>query len=170
MKRFLTFAILVFAVVSLSAQGSYLTRQIKRSFDDLEQPAFAALEFADSSVTQALTADTWSVISEFSVAGSNDCTGSDDTITITKAGGYEITATLSYDAADADTINVQIYKNGTGIGPKTLSETAEDQNVALKTYESLSQGDYVTLRMVNIVDGGDAVIKSGSLFVRRIYY
>ena len=87
MKKLMFITAFVLAALTLSAQGSYLTRTIKVGISNLEQPPFAALAFSDSTKTQALTQNTWSVISEFIAIASNDVTTSDDTITIQKNGG-----------------------------------------------------------------------------------
>ncbi|HIJ67712.1 MAG TPA: hypothetical protein HPP51_05445 [Planctomycetes bacterium] len=170
MKRLINFAILLFAVATLSAQGSFLTKQIEVHIEDLEQPAYAAVAFADSSDTYDLTKDTWSPIVNWVTAGSNDCTASSDTITITKSGTYLIQATLAYQGSDADTIHVSVLKNGTQVGCESTTETADYENVAVQEVLSLTQGDYITLGVMNETDGGDVTVSSGSMYVRRIYY
>ena len=173
MKKLLVFIILIAATLSLSAQGRYMTRQIENNFDRLNQPPFAALSFADSTVTQALTADTWSVISEFVEDASNDVTTSDDTITMQKDGGYAIDAGLTFSYGAGDTLQVQLFDGATAFGPKyVVSDTigAVTTTVHLSTYRALSQGDIVSLKMRNITDATDATVMSGSLFIRRIYH
>ena len=172
MKKLIFLIAFVFAALTLSAQGTYLTKSIKNGISNLEQPPYAALSFADSTVTQALTADIWSVISEFTTSASNDVTGSDDTITITLpgTGGYAINADLNYYTGSGDTIEVSLFKNATAIGPKmTTTGGATHETISLSHYVSLTQGDVVTLRMQNITDSTDGTVKSGSIFIRRIY-
>lgn len=172
MKKLLISLSIVFFALAAFAQGNYMTRAIEEGFRDVRQTPFAALSFADSAKTQALDSASWSVVSEFVVGAYKDVTGSDDTVTIQKAGGYLILASLSYLAGANDTINVQVFKNAAGIGPKTFTAegaTATNKNVSLGAYASCNEGDKITLRMVNLSDGTDATIRSGSLFVRRVY-
>ena len=171
MKKILFLIVaLVFAAASLSAQGGYLTRTLKVGIQDLEQPPFGAAAFADSAVTQSLTEDTWSVISEFVEIASNDLTVSDDTFRIQKNGGYAVDADLSFYYGATDTLQMQLFKNATAFGPKLVTTTgAVNSALSISTYVVLTQGDIVTLKIRNISDATDATIQSGSLFLRRIY-
>ena len=170
MKKLMFITAFVLAALTLSAQGSYLTRTIEVGINNLEQPPFAALAFSDSTKTQALTEDTWSVISEFIEISSNDVTTSDDTITIQKSGGYAVDASLGFYSTATDTLEVQLFKNATAFGPKAMSTAGVIWNtLSISTYVTLLQGDILTLKMQNTGSSDDSVLKSGSLFVRRIY-
>lgn len=170
MKRLLTFAIIILAAVTLSAQGSFLTRTLKVHIEDLEQPTYAFLSFADSAITQALTQDTWSVIDDWVVQDSSETTASSDTVTIRESGDYIIQASLSYLAGTGDTIYVAILNDGTQIGAESTTNSADPEVVFIQAHAALSEGDYITVAMMNDTDGTDATVYSGSLFVRRFYY
>ncbi len=169
MKKITFITVLAFVTLSVFSQGRFLTGEIKNAFTNLEQPPFAALSFADSTVTQALTEDTWSVISEFVAIASNDITTSDDTITMQKAGGYAVSAELSLYSTSGDTIEMQLFKNATAFGPKAYSTAGVIWlTLAINTYVTCLQGDILSLKIQNTVSDDDSVLKGGSLFIRRI--
>lgn len=165
MKRIVfLIAVALLAATTVSAQR-YGNRYLK----DRIQPPFAALSFADSSITQSLTEDTWSTITGFTADSSNLVTTSNDTIIIQESMGYEVSALLNYSGTANDTAQVSLFKNSSASGPKMQTAGALIQTVNLTHYLTLDAGDTVTVCIRNISDDDDVTVYSGGLFLKRIY-
>ena len=129
---------------------------------------YAQLAFKDSAITVALTEDTWALVanadSSLWTATVARTTSAGDSVTISVAGDYMSSFSLSYLATADDTIHAMVYKNDAATVPtgRVLSIGAEICNIAFTgLLPNLVAGDDLKPMIQNSNNGDDAVVIDG---------
>lgn len=139
---------------------------------------YAALYFADSAETIALTEDTWTEVTNATntlwiVGDTARATWAADTLGIDIDGDYVAYLSMSYYATADDTIHVRLAKNDVGLVPKAEAVSVGAEVITLSVpyvIADLDDGDGLKVQIQNSNNSDDAIVIDGSLVVYLIRY
>jgi len=145
------------------------------NFTVLYNTPVVGVYFSDSAVTIALTEDEWATVTNAAynlwtgqASGMSVTVASGDSITVSEPGDYLANISLSFSAEVTDTIEMAIVKNGTATAPR-VSLTQLDTGLVSFSLSAMlfgmTTGDDVTLKVRNISDGDDVIVRHGSAYM-----
>lgn len=123
--------------------------------------------------TPNLTQNVWfKMVPGMTVTEQDNITLAADSITITTAGSYLVTFTITFSAANGDDFMVGIAKNGTVVRNvrRTTTGATNYQGAMVQKYmDNLVVGDDISFYIMNITDNDDPTIISTYVYVRKEY-
>ena len=123
--------------------------------------------FADSTVTLTAASDEWVKVTNaaedlFITIDSVDFSVPGDSILVAIDGDYILTGSLSFSGNNGETWKAGWFKNNVLVPYPASRYTSNNDtgNVIIHCYTEAEDGDYFSLRIMNITDNDDPVIKS----------